>query len=80
MIFVPCRYSVFALGSRAYPHFAKFGKDLDRCMQDLKGQRINALVEGDELGGQEQAFKEWSGNVYKVSTLLFWKPYVASLN
>ena len=35
-------------------------------MQDLKAQRLNALVEGDELGGQEQAFKQWSGGVYKV--------------
>ena len=61
------RYSVFGLGSRAYPNFCAFAKLVDRLFQKLGGERLLNLGEGDELCGQEQAFNTWAEEVFKVS-------------
>ena len=60
------RYSVFALGSRAYPNYCAFGHCIDRLVHSMGGERLLEVAEGDELCGQEQTFQEWAVDVFKV--------------
>lgn len=60
------RFSVFGLGSRAYPHFCAFGHAVDTLLEELGGERILKMREGDELCGQEEAFRTWAKKVFKV--------------
>ena len=62
-----CRFSVFALGSRAYPHFAAFGHYMNKIMMELGAECIHPIVEGDELCGQEESFRNWAEAVFKVA-------------
>lgn len=57
---------MFALGSKAYPHFAAFGHFMDNVLHELGGERIFPLAEGDELCGQEQSFRQWAEGVFTV--------------
>ena len=57
---------MFALGSSAYPKYCQFGKDVDSLLGRLSGERITPVACGDELSGQEQSFKEWAADVFKV--------------
>ncbi|TNN35933.1 Nitric oxide synthase, brain [Liparis tanakae] len=43
------RFSVFGLGSRAYPHFCAFAHAVDTLFEELGGERILRMGEGDEL-------------------------------
>nr|AAS93626.1 nitric oxide synthase a [Sepia officinalis] len=61
------RYSVFGLGSRAYPNFCAFGHFLDKVCSELGAERISPMVEGDELCAQEESFKEWANAVFKAA-------------
>lgn len=61
------RFSVFGLGSRAYPHFCAFAHAVDTLFEELGGERILRMGEGDELCGQEEAFRTWAKKVFKVS-------------
>ncbi|CAH1801570.1 unnamed protein product [Owenia fusiformis] len=65
------RFSVFGLGSRAYPHFCAFAHYVDNILYDLGGERIHTLVEGDELCGQEESFKIWAHAVFKSACETF---------
>ncbi|XP_057298420.1 nitric oxide synthase, inducible-like isoform X2 [Hydractinia symbiolongicarpus] len=65
------RYSVFALGSRAYPTFCAFGKLLNKYLKSLGGKEISPLVEGDELDGQEESFKIWARTCFKTACDMF---------
>jgi sulfite reductase alpha subunit-like flavoprotein len=67
-LFMLYRFSVFALGSTAYPNFCAFGKYIDCMMSDLGAERIHEMAEGDELCGQEQAFNDWSKKAFKVGS------------
>lgn len=58
---------MFALGSSAYPNFCAFGKYVDNLLAELGGERLMKLTCGDELAGQEQAFKQWAAEVFNVS-------------
>uniref|UniRef100_A0A803SR96 Nitric oxide synthase n=1 Tax=Anolis carolinensis TaxID=28377 RepID=A0A803SR96_ANOCA len=60
------RFSVFGLGSRAYPHFCAFAHAVDTRLEELGGERILPMGEGDELCGQEEAFRTWARSVFKV--------------
>ena len=51
------RFSVFALGSSAYPKFCQFGKYLDSTFDGLGADRMMDLGSGDELNRQEQSFQ-----------------------
>lgn len=62
-----CRFSVFGLGSRAYPHFCAFAHAVDTLFEELGGERILRMGEGDELCGQEESFRTWAKKVFKVS-------------
>ncbi|XP_029443835.1 nitric oxide synthase, endothelial isoform X1 [Rhinatrema bivittatum] len=61
------RFSVFGLGSRAYPHFCAFAHAVDTRLEELGGERIQEMGEGDELCGQEEAFRVWAKNVFKAA-------------
>lgn len=64
------KFSVFGLGSRAYPKFCEFGHFIDKTMETLGASRIHAVGEGDELSGQEISFRDWAKNVYQVRLLI----------
>ncbi|CAH1168649.1 unnamed protein product [Phyllotreta striolata] len=61
------RFAVFALGSSAYPNFCAFGKYVDNLLGELGGERLMKLSTGDEMCGQEQAFKKWASQAFKVA-------------
>uniref|UniRef100_G3PM77 Nitric oxide synthase n=1 Tax=Gasterosteus aculeatus aculeatus TaxID=481459 RepID=G3PM77_GASAC len=63
------RFSVFGLGSRAYPHFCAFAHAVDTLFEELGGERILRMGEGDELCGQEESFRTWAKKVFKVCFL-----------
>ncbi|XP_041456933.1 nitric oxide synthase, brain-like isoform X3 [Lytechinus variegatus] len=65
------RFSVFGLGSRAYPHFCAYARTVDQLISNLGGERINPMGEGDELGGQEDAFRRWAKDVFKAACEVF---------
>nr|BAF73722.1 nitric oxide synthase [Ambigolimax valentianus] len=65
------RFSVFALGSKAYPHFAAFGHYMDKILHELGSERIFPLAEGDELCGQEQSFRQWAEGVFTAACETF---------
>ncbi|XP_038619697.1 LOW QUALITY PROTEIN: nitric oxide synthase, brain [Tachyglossus aculeatus] len=65
------RFSVFGLGSRAYPHFCAFGHAVDTLLEELGGERILKMREGDELCGQEEAFRTWAKIVFKTACDVF---------
>ena len=60
------KYAVFALGSRAYPHFCEFGHNVDYSLGNLGADQIISCGEGDELSGQDESFHEWSQNCFVV--------------
>nr|XP_006640988.2 PREDICTED: nitric oxide synthase, inducible [Lepisosteus oculatus] len=59
------RYCVFGLGSRMYPQFCAFAHAVDKKLADLGAQRLTLTGEGDEMGGQEEAFSSWAGVAFK---------------
>ncbi|XP_050798408.1 nitric oxide synthase, endothelial isoform X3 [Gopherus flavomarginatus] len=61
------RFSVFGLGSRAYPHFCAFAHAVDTRLEELGGERILAMGEGDELCAQEEAFRTWAKRVFQAA-------------
>ena len=62
------RFAVFGLGSRAYPDtFCAFAHTMDKLFDELGGERIHPLGEGDELCGQEESFRDWAEHCYHVS-------------
>ncbi|KAM3822758.1 LOW QUALITY PROTEIN: nitric oxide synthase 3 [Vipera latastei] len=67
LLLLPCRFSVFGLGSRAYPHFCAFAHAVDTRLEELGGERILPLGEGDELCGQEESFRTWASSVFKAA-------------
>jgi len=69
VIFTRYRFAVFGLGSSAYPNFCAFGSYVDNLLGELGGERLIKLNKGDEMCGQEQAFKKWATDVFHVSRL-----------
>lgn len=65
------RFAVFALGSSAYPNFCAFGKYVDNLLGELGGERLMKLATGDEMCGQEQAFRKWAPQIFKVACETF---------
>lgn len=58
---------MFGLGSRAYPHFCAFARAVDTRLEELGGERLLTLGQGDELCGQEEAFRGWAKAAFQVS-------------
>eukprot|EP00062_Callorhinchus_milii_P016791 gi/632968452/ref/XP_007900533.1/ PREDICTED: nitric oxide synthase, brain [Callorhinchus milii] len=65
------RFSVFGLGSRAYPHFCAFARAIDTLLDELGGERMQKMGEGDELCGQEESFRTWAKKVFKAACDVF---------
>ncbi|XP_050526430.1 nitric oxide synthase, salivary gland isoform X2 [Daktulosphaira vitifoliae] len=61
------RFAVFGLGSSAYPNFCSFGSYVDNLLSELGGEQLMKLAKGDEMCGQEQAFKKWATEVFHVA-------------
>ncbi|XP_062619237.1 nitric oxide synthase 1-like isoform X1 [Saccostrea cucullata] len=64
-------YSVFGLGSRAYPNFCAFAHFVDNMINSLGGMRIHKMMEGDELCGQEESFRQWAEEAFKSACETF---------
>ena len=54
-----------------YPDFCAFGFFVDDHLRELGAETILSMGEGDDLAGQEESFKEWTKNVFKVILVLF---------
>ncbi|XP_030799161.1 nitric oxide synthase, endothelial [Camarhynchus parvulus] len=65
------RFAVFGLGSRAYPHFCAFGRAVDTRLEELGGERLLPLGEGDELCAQEESFRTWARQVFQAACETF---------
>uniref|UniRef100_A0A8C4Q4A2 Nitric oxide synthase 3 n=1 Tax=Eptatretus burgeri TaxID=7764 RepID=A0A8C4Q4A2_EPTBU len=65
------RFSVFGLGSQAYPHFCAFAHAMDLILEELGGERILAISEGDELCGQQLAFCSWAQKAVQAACDVF---------
>ncbi|XP_066586894.1 nitric oxide synthase, salivary gland [Prorops nasuta] len=65
------RFAVFALGSSAYPNFCAFGHYVDNLLGELGGERLLRLGLGDEMCGQEQAFRKWAAEIFAVACETF---------
>lgn len=57
---------MFGLGSKAYPNFCAFARSLDKIIRELGGEPVVSMGEGDELCGQEESFKVWAKDAFKV--------------
>uniref|UniRef100_A0A452SK44 Nitric oxide synthase n=1 Tax=Ursus americanus TaxID=9643 RepID=A0A452SK44_URSAM len=68
------RFCVFGLGSRAYPHFCAFARAVDTRLEELGGERLLQLGQGDELCGQEEAFRGWAQAAFQVSPWAWARP------
>lgn len=66
-MFLNFRFAVFALGSSAYPNFCAFGRYVDNLLGELGGERLIKLSTGDELAGQDQAFRSWAAEIFQVT-------------
>ncbi|NXN99780.1 NOS2 protein, partial [Rhinopomastus cyanomelas] len=65
------RYAVFGLGSSTYPEFCAFAHTIDQRLAQLGASRLAPVGEGDELNGQEAAFRSWAVGVFKAACDIF---------
>ncbi|XP_058416280.1 nitric oxide synthase, inducible [Diceros bicornis minor] len=65
------RYAVFGLGSSMYPQFCAFAHDIDQKLSHLGASQLAPTGEGDELGGQEEAFRTWAVQTFKAACETF---------
>lgn len=71
-----CRFSVFGLGSRAFPNFCTFAHSIDKLLEELGGERFHPCGEGDELCGQEESFRSWCRSAYQVKQKMLFTLWV----
>uniref|UniRef100_A0A8C5K494 Nitric oxide synthase n=1 Tax=Jaculus jaculus TaxID=51337 RepID=A0A8C5K494_JACJA len=65
------RYAVFGLGSSMYPQFCAFAHDIDQKLSHLGAIQLAPMGEGDELSGQEDAFRSWAVQTFKAACETF---------
>ncbi|KAM8797256.1 nitric oxide synthase, inducible [Eudromia elegans] len=65
------RYAVFGLGSSVYPEFCAFAHAVDQKLALLGASQLTPIGEGDELNGQEEAFRSWAVNAFKTACDVF---------
>ncbi|XP_006874299.1 PREDICTED: LOW QUALITY PROTEIN: nitric oxide synthase, inducible [Chrysochloris asiatica] len=65
------RYAVFGLGSSTYPQFCAFAHDIDQKFSNLGASQLTPTGEGDELSGQEEAFRSWAVQTFKAACEAF---------
>uniref|UniRef100_A0A8C8BGS0 Nitric oxide synthase n=1 Tax=Otus sunia TaxID=257818 RepID=A0A8C8BGS0_9STRI len=64
-------YAVFGLGSSMYPEFCAFAHAIDQKLAQLGASPLTAVGEGDELNGQEDAFRTWAVSAFKTACDIF---------
>ncbi|XP_075798425.1 nitric oxide synthase, inducible isoform X1 [Microtus pennsylvanicus] len=65
------RYAVFGLGSSMYPQFCAFAHDIDQKLSQLGASQLVHTGEGDELSGQEDAFRGWAVQTFRAACETF---------
>uniref|UniRef100_A0A8D2LTW8 Nitric oxide synthase, inducible n=1 Tax=Varanus komodoensis TaxID=61221 RepID=A0A8D2LTW8_VARKO len=65
------RYAVFGLGSTMYPDFCAFAHSVDQKLAQLGACPIASIGQGDELNGQEEAFRSWAVTTFKTACEIF---------
>ncbi|CAO2644413.1 Nitric oxide synthase, inducible [Lemmus lemmus] len=65
------RYAVFGLGSSMYPQFCAFAHDIDQKLSHLGASQLVPTGEGDELSGQEDAFRSWAVQTFRAACETF---------
>ncbi|NWS96858.1 NOS2 protein, partial [Mionectes macconnelli] len=65
------RYAVFGLGSSMYPEFCAFAHAIDQKLTQLGASQLTPVGEGDELNGQEEAFRTWAVSAFKSACDIF---------
>ncbi|NXL89390.1 NOS2 protein, partial [Alectura lathami] len=65
------RYAVFGLGSTMYPEFCAFARAIDQKLAQLGASQLTPIGEGDELNGQEEAFRTWAVSAFKTACGIF---------
>uniref|UniRef100_A0A670KA16 Nitric oxide synthase n=1 Tax=Podarcis muralis TaxID=64176 RepID=A0A670KA16_PODMU len=65
------RYAVFGLGSSMYPEFCAFARTVYQKLRQLGASPLTPMGEGDELNGQEEAFRMWALNTFKIACKIF---------
>uniref|UniRef100_A0A8C8EED6 Nitric oxide synthase n=1 Tax=Otus sunia TaxID=257818 RepID=A0A8C8EED6_9STRI len=65
------KYAVFGLGSSMYPEFCAFAHAIDQKLAQLGASPLTAVGEGDELNGQEDAFRTWAVSAFKTACDIF---------
>ncbi|EGV94350.1 Nitric oxide synthase, inducible [Cricetulus griseus] len=65
------RYAVFGLGSSMYPQFCAFAHDIDQKLSQLGASQLALTGEGDELSGQEDAFRSWAVQTFRTACETF---------
>uniref|UniRef100_A0A493TQ16 Nitric oxide synthase n=1 Tax=Anas platyrhynchos platyrhynchos TaxID=8840 RepID=A0A493TQ16_ANAPP len=65
------RYAVFGLGSTMYPEFCAFAHAIDQKLAQLGASQLIPIGEGDELNGQEEAFRSWAVSAFKTACDIF---------
>uniref|UniRef100_A0A8C3CSM6 Nitric oxide synthase n=1 Tax=Cairina moschata TaxID=8855 RepID=A0A8C3CSM6_CAIMO len=64
-------YAVFGLGSTMYPEFCAFAHAIDQKLAQLGASQLIPIGEGDELNGQEEAFRTWAVSAFKTACDIF---------
>ncbi|NXR46173.1 NOS2 protein, partial [Hippolais icterina] len=65
------RYAVFGLGSSMYPEFCAFAHTIDQKLAQLGASQLTPVGEGDELNGQEEAFRSWAVSAFQTACEIF---------
>uniref|UniRef100_A0A8C5NQL2 Nitric oxide synthase n=1 Tax=Junco hyemalis TaxID=40217 RepID=A0A8C5NQL2_JUNHY len=65
------KYAVFGLGSSMYPEFCAFAHTIDQKLAQLGASQLTPVGEGDELNGQEEAFRSWAVSAFKAACDIF---------
>uniref|UniRef100_A0ABM5EMN6 Nitric oxide synthase n=1 Tax=Pogona vitticeps TaxID=103695 RepID=A0ABM5EMN6_9SAUR len=67
----PFRFAVFGLGSSMYPEFCAFARAVYQKLTQLGASPVTSMGEGDELNGQEEAFRAWAVTAFKAACEIF---------
>ncbi|CAD5111086.1 DgyrCDS434 [Dimorphilus gyrociliatus] len=73
-------FSVFGLGSSAYPKFCNYAKYIHRLFRELGAEEVLELVLGDELGGQEKEFGIWAKRAFRTACRTFYSADEANIS
>ncbi|KAM6460457.1 nitric oxide synthase, inducible isoform 2-T4 [Liasis olivaceus] len=65
------RYAVFGLGSSMYPEFCAFARTVHQKLAQLGASPVSPMGEGDELNGQEEAFRAWAILTFQMACEIF---------